>query len=203
MIEDPVSVTDIEEKTIRAALDLAAVKPWRQIGLGAIAAAVPIDLAELYALFPTKAAILTVLHRRVDLQMLDDPTDPTEPARDRLFEVLMHRFEALQPYRLGLRGLARHPDPDLLPLLPLLPRSLGWVLEAAGVRTDGIAGIVRVKLLGLVWLSVFRRFLDDDGPDLAATMAALDRALDRAEPWLRLPPSSPVEEPAAAAGLAG
>jgi len=65
--------------------------------------------------------------------------------------------------------------------------SMRWMLEAAGVSASGWRGALRIRLLGLAYLSAFRVFLDDDSGDLTRTMAALDRALRRVEPLLALP----------------
>ena len=117
------------------------------------------------------------------------PGEADAAPRDRLFEVLMHRFDLLAPYKAGLRGLAheaRRGRVDVLPLACRLPRSLRWMLEGAGIATGGFRGAARVKVLGLAYLATLRVWLEDDSPDLARTMASLDRALRRAEPFLGL-----------------
>jgi hypothetical protein len=55
------------------------------------------------------------------------------------------------------------------------------MLEAARIQPWGLAAPLQLKGLGLVYLSVFRVWLNDDGEDLAKTMAALDKALGRVE----------------------
>ena len=55
------------------------------------------------------------------------------------------------------------------------------MLEAAGIPSDGIAGALRVKGLGVIYLMVFRVWLTDDSADLSRTMAALDARLRQAE----------------------
>ena len=41
----------------------------------------------------------------------------------------------------------------------------------------GLRGALRVKALAVAYLATLRVFLRDDSPDMAATMAALDRNL--------------------------
>ena len=62
---------------------------------------------------------------------------------------------------------------------------MSWMLEAAGIDASGLKGALKAKGLALVWLATLRAFLADDGEDLGATMAALDKALKRAEPFGR------------------
>jgi hypothetical protein len=104
--------------------------------------------------------------------------------RDRLFDVLMRRFDALGPYKPGvaavLSDLSRDP-PSAACSAPQLMRSMTWMLEAAGIASHGIAGCLRVQGLALLWLATLRVWLGDDSPDLARTMAALDARLRRAE----------------------
>lgn len=58
---------------------------------------------------------------------------------------------------------------------------MSWMLEAAGIASAGPLGLLRAKGLLAVWLAVLRVWLLDESPDLAPTMAALDRHLRRAE----------------------
>ena len=104
--------------------------------------------------------------------------------RERIFDLLMRRFDVLQQHRPGMLALLR-----ALPLNPLLAVSLGgatlrsmaWMLEAAGLSAAGLRGLVRSEALVGVWLYALRAWKDDESGDLAGTMAALDRALDQAD----------------------
>ena len=111
--------------------------------------------------------------------------------RDRLFDVLMRRFDVLQAHRGGVLALK-----TFLPRDPMLAMSLGaahlasmaFMLEAAGIPASGLRGALRTNGLVAVWLRAARAWEGDESEDLSATMAALDAALDRAasvERWLR------------------
>jgi len=58
---------------------------------------------------------------------------------------------------------------------------MGLALEAAGLSADGLSGLAARKGLAAVYLSTMRTWVKDDSDDMATTMAALDKALDRAE----------------------
>lgn len=184
-MEEPGGAADA---IIDAALALAAERRWRSVSLAEIAERAGITETALYRLFPTRGAILAAFARRLDAEVLAAPIDAAGSARDRLFDVMMTRIEALGRNREGaLSLLSGAPDPSRLAAAPQLLLSMRRMLEAAGIPAEGVAGAVRAKLLLGVYLATLRAWRTDDGADLGATMAALDRALDRVEPWLRLP----------------
>ncbi|MSP68184.1 MAG: TetR family transcriptional regulator [Alphaproteobacteria bacterium] len=176
---------DVSTRVIQAAMARAAAGGWHGLGLAAIATAARVPLAEVYEHFPSKTAILAAIMGRADAAVLAEGTAPgEEPARDRLFDVMMRRFDALGPYRKGLAAVARDLPRDPLTVLCLKPRllrSMAWMLEVAGIGTGGIAGCLRVGGLAAIHADVMRTWLKDDSEDKAETMAALDRRLRQAE----------------------
>ena len=176
-----------EERMLDAALALAAGRPWREISLAEIAAEAGLPLDQAYTACPSRPAVLRALQRRIDRAALKDAAGESEGGqRDRLFDLLMRRFDALRPHQAALRSILRDGlgDPQLLWGAPGLLRSMAWMLEAAGVSAFGWRGALRARVLAVLYLSVFRIFLNDDSTDLAKTMAALDRRLRRGESWL-------------------
>jgi len=171
---------------VDTAIKLAGEKGWRATTMADIAAAAKISLADIYRVFPTKADILRGFTQQIDEVVLavEPDGDEGETHRDRLFDVMMRRFDALIPYRDGLASISRdlRGDPVAVAVTACsFRRSLAWMLEAAGIPSDGIAGALRIKGLGLVYLAVFRVWLKDDSADLSRTMAALDARLRQAE----------------------
>jgi AcrR family transcriptional regulator len=171
---------------IDAALALAARQGWNDTTLADIAAEAGVSLAEAHRHFGSKAAILGGFADRIDDAVLAGTgTDlGAEPPRDRLFDVLMRRFDALKPHKDAVRALASVGAADPLALACgacRLARSMRWMLEAAGIATSGCRGRLRVKALTLGWAIVLRVWLRDDTEDQAPTMAALDRLLRRGE----------------------
>lgn len=168
------------------AMELAAERGWRRTALGDVARAAGVPLGELYRRYPTRAELLAGVARLADTAVLADeaPADPEESSRDRLFDVMMRRFDALQPYRAGLamvmRDLPREPL-TALAFSAQFARSMAWMLRAAGIDPEGAGGAAMVVGLGAVHARVLRVFLRDETADLSRTMAALDAELRRAE----------------------
>lgn len=178
------------DRIIDAALALAATEGWRGLSLAAIAAAAELPILRVYRVFQSKQAILCGFHRRVDEIVLAEPppAEPDERPRDRLFDLLMRRFDALQQHKAALGVLSRELRGDPLSAFcagASLLRSMRWMLEAADIPTAGVRGTVAVKLASAAYLSTMRIWQRDDSPDLGRTMAALDARLRRIEGWLR------------------
>jgi AcrR family transcriptional regulator len=194
---------DRAARIVDAALALAVRDGWRSTSLAAIAAEAGMSVLDLYAVYRSKAAILDAFHRRVDAAALagtDDDSD--ERPRDRLFDIVMRRFDALNTHKSAVAAIARDAVADPLATLcgvPALINSMGWMLEAAGVSTSGWIGRARVKLLLGIYLSVFRVWLADDSADMTRTMAALDSRLRHAETWLGLAAPAAAQPEAGAA----
>lgn len=175
-------------RVLDAFMDLLAEQPFEQIALAEIAQRAGISLAELRDLYGSPLAILAAHIKQIDRQVLaeNDPDMAVEPPRERLFDVLMRRLEALAPYKPAVRSLLRSTmcNPGLAFALngPAV-RSQQWMLSAAGISAAGPKGIMRAQGLALLFIPVLHTWIDDDDPGQAPTLAALDRALARGQRW--------------------
>ncbi|MDH3582459.1 MAG: TetR/AcrR family transcriptional regulator [Hyphomicrobiales bacterium] len=179
-------------KIILAALRLAEKQGWRKTSLTDIAREAKVSLASLHNKFRSKTAILEAFIGKVDSAVLEKikPADMETPARDRIFDVLMTRFDVLKPYKGALARIHKEcrcapPGPGTLPLACASMNSGKWMLTAAGISTRGPKGCARVSGLMCLYARVVPVWLGDDDPDLARTMAALDRELRSGERWLK------------------
>lgn len=170
-------------------LDLVAEQGWRAVTLGRIAQASGLPLSALYGQYASKTDLLTAYARRIDLAMLAALGEPgPAPAdaaavKDRLFEAVMARFDALNPHKAAIRVMMRELPGDPVALACFLHRGLrqgiDWMLAAAELDAGGLSGAVRRKLLGGIYLDTLRVWLKDDGADMATTMAHLDKRLEQ------------------------
>lgn len=171
---------------VDAFMDLVAESGWSEATLDRVAERAGISLRNLRAGYDTRLDILDDFVRNLDEAVLGgrDPDMAGEGARDRLFDILFSRLEALNPRREAIRSLVRaaivHPL-LALELNRMTMTSMAWMLTAAGVRAAGMDGAFRAQGLALVWAQVLRTWLDDDDPALSRTMAELDRQLRRSE----------------------
>jgi ubiquinone biosynthesis protein COQ9 len=169
-----------------ALLRMVAAGGWRDLSYAEIAKDAGLSLAAAYEAYPSKAAILNGISRDIDARLFASlEEDPLEgSAKDRLFDLLMRRFDVLNEHREAYAALAWE-----LPRTPLqagclmfqLRRSLANMLEAAGISTSGLRGACRIEGLGAIYAFALRTWLKDETADLSKTMAELDKRLGQAE----------------------
>jgi AcrR family transcriptional regulator len=173
-------------------LGLIAEKGFADVALRDVAEAAGLSLADLYRLYPDKVALSAAFMARIDAEVLagtPSHKDPEETARDRLFDAMMRRYDALRPYRTALGAMRRAAtrDPVLaLALGPALRRSMAVMLEAASLSSEGLTGALRQNGLLAIHYAVARTYDRDETTDLSKTMAALDSRLKMAEKWSQL-----------------
>jgi AcrR family transcriptional regulator len=174
---------DFDAALVKSAFALGGEKGWRNVSAAGAARDAGLDMATARTRFPGHGAILKRFGTLADAQALAGAL--TEGSvKDRLFDILLRRFDFFQAHRAGVIALLRG-----LPLDPALAawlaredlRSMGWILEAAGVSATGRRGEIRKRGLAVIWAWGLRAWLGDDSEDLSATMAAVDVALVRAD----------------------
>lgn len=190
----------IPQHIIDAAMGLAAERGWQAVTLADVALRAELPLAEVYSHFHSRDDILRGLMAQIDERMLQGDLEPEASVRDRLFDVTMRRLEALVPYRPALRAILNDGGGGgplgLVSGACRFSRSMALLLEASGVSSGGLGGLARVGGMAAIYLSVMRVWLEDDTADMSRTMAALDKALRRADGlacrmWRRSGPATP------------
>ena len=181
----------VREKIVDALMQFAAERRFEDIAIRDIALRANVTLGEFRDAFPSKGAVLAGFNRRMDRAVLEQNFDDmiNESPREKLFDVLMRRLEAMAPYRDGLReivaGLKRDPL-AAAEMNRLIVNSMRFMLEAAGIANDGPTRAVKLQGLALGWARIVGVWLEDDDPGFAHTMAVLDRELIRGERAVRV-----------------
>ncbi|HKJ73417.1 MAG TPA: TetR family transcriptional regulator [Alphaproteobacteria bacterium] len=176
----------VPDRIIDGMLAVVAEKGWMRASMHEIADRADVSIAQLYDHHRTKISILSACMRRVDHAVLAGVGKgaESESARDRLFDVMMKRFDALTPHKEAVGRILRDipfDPPAALWLACRAKNSMRWMLEAAGVSGSGILGRIRIKGLLAIYVATLRVWLGDDSEDMGKTMAFLDKRLTRAE----------------------
>ena len=167
------------------------VRPLAALSLNEIAQNVGVDatLASAVAGDPQRLVLgkIAELDDQSVLESFADIEDAGEiSVREKILEALLHRFEVYAPYRLQIKAVSRaaRARPDLgLALVFNLQNVTRRMLAMAGDSCEGWRGVMRIKGVVGVVMIVARDWIEDDSPDLAPTMKALDRRLQQAEEW--------------------
>ncbi|WP_372618335.1 TetR family transcriptional regulator [Falsiroseomonas sp.] len=170
---------------IEALFRVIAAHGWRGVTVTRLAAASGVPAGELVGRFPSRLGLLRLFGDVVT----DEVARGTVPGqggtpRDRLFDVLMRGLDALAPYKAGLRRLMTemYTDPVLFgAMAPVFQHSMERMLDAAELDSAGPKGRLRAAGLAVVWIRAVNVWSKDESEELGPTMAALDRALERAE----------------------
>lgn len=178
------------DRIIDATMELAAERDWSDFGIAEIAARAKVSLADFRDAFPSKGAVLGGLSRRIDRLVLDGTTVDLadESAKERLFDVLMRRLDAMAPYKLGLESVGEWVRTDAASAAALNGVALNamrFMCAAAGIDVEGRLGALKLQGLVIAWTRILAVWFEDHDSGLAATMAALDRELERGETLVR------------------
>jgi AcrR family transcriptional regulator len=174
------------DRIVEAGLDEVAAAGWRNLAMDAVAERAGLSLGEVLMQVPSKTHLMLSFLARIDQRTLSPVKriNPEDSPRERLFEILMRRFDALNEKREAAKavvtGVSRDPA-ALAAGLCRVERSCAAMLSAAGISTGGLLGLARIQGLKAVAAYSLRAWMNDDSADLSKTMAALDRALARAE----------------------
>ncbi len=171
------------EALVASAFRLIAESGWSRLTVLAAAKAGDLPLDRARSLMPCKIALLLAFGRLADRAALTGILEDST-VRDRLLGIVMSRIDVLQAHRPGVLALLRDLPRDPLAGLAVTAASLTsmrWMLDGAGIETTGVLGRLRVNSMLAMWLYTVRAWREDETEDLSPTMAALDRALDRAE----------------------
>jgi ubiquinone biosynthesis protein COQ9 len=170
----------------QALLRLVETQGWIDLSFAEIAEEAGVPIAAAHRVYSSKTAVLLGLSRAIDERILVSlGADPLEgSAKDRLFDIVMRRFDVLKAdrnaYRRLMRQLPATPN-AFAALLCQLRRSLALTLEAAGISASGLKGALRLKGLLAIYVAGLRAFANDESEDLSKTMAEIDKRLGQAE----------------------
>jgi AcrR family transcriptional regulator len=178
------ATTSPRDAIVEALLELAGERHWEDIPLSDIATRANVSLSAFRDAFPSKGAVLAAFMRKIDKAVLDEvpQPEPDQSPKDRLFDVLLRRLEVLKPYRPGLESISEWSVRDPFAAAALNKESMNsmrFMLEAAGIDSEGPVGVVKLQGLALAWRRVLATWFTDDSPDLGPTKAVLERELAR------------------------
>lgn len=173
------------DAVIEATMRLAAERGFADVTISDIARECGLSLADFRDLFPSKGAVLGAFGRKIDRAVLDGTAAETfasEPARERLYEILHARLNALAPYRAALQSIADWAAHDPLSATALnreTVNSMRFMLEAADIDSEGPVGALKLQGLAFAWKRVLDAWFAEG--DMIHALSTLDRELGHGE----------------------
>lgn len=177
--------TELPDRILDTALELAEGTSWEALRLHAVADALQITMDEIRRHYPQKDDLVEAWFDRADRAVLDQtPSDEFRrlAIRERLHQVMMTWFDALSSHRRLTRQMLMYklePGHIHLQVLGLMriSRTVQWFREAARLETTELRRILEEVSLTAIYLTSFTRWMFDDSQDSRETRALLERLL--------------------------
>ena len=182
----PKPSAQIQQKIFTATLKLATLKPWPSLTLKDIAKTAQIPLGKITAYFSSTNEILSAIIGDIDnkVEKQIGRSNQSDTPHDRLFEIIMCRFDILQPHKAAILRIIESAklNPSLArTLLDAQWQTMGRMLSIAGLVDDeNDQLLVKAGLLSIYGLTLCK-WKQDTSRDMAQTMAALDRYIGYAD----------------------
>lgn len=178
------NTTKIRTAILSGALDVASVRPWEFVSMIEIADSAGLSISEFISVFPSKSDILKEIIDDLDCQVEKSfpDYDADVPARDRIFDVLMERFDIANPHRDAHISFFKSfgwTKSESCADISFMKHSMTRMAKCAGLETNSLSGAMTVTGLSMVYLWVTMSWIHDTSPDLGKTMAELDKTLGR------------------------
>ncbi|MBO6894179.1 MAG: TetR/AcrR family transcriptional regulator [Roseibium sp.] len=179
-----------KQKILQTFLDLLSDHAYEDVSMPLIAETSKVKLSDLRSAYASKLDLVAAFAEKIDTHVLDDRDEDMgdQPARDRLFDILMTRIDALAEHKDAVRALhkAARRDPVLaLDFNSLEVRSQKWMLIAAGIDLTGMKGKAAAQGLSIAFARVIDVWLAEDDEGMPRTMAKLDKELDRGTSFMK------------------
>ena len=180
----------IKQKLINAILSLLKNKTFAKITMKEIYSLAKIHPPEAFKVAKNKKDILILINDFFNQEVFKKTYNiKGSSVNDRIFEILMTRFEILNQHRKAVIGifdyLIKKPDMFIF-FAPLMIDSLRNILELSESKSDGIFGKIKVEGFLIVYISIFLVWKKDKTKNLEKTMVAIDNHLKKAEIFLNL-----------------
>ncbi|MEM9634114.1 MAG: TetR/AcrR family transcriptional regulator [Pseudomonadota bacterium] len=178
------------QKILQTFLDLLSEHPYEDVSLPLIAEKAKVKLSDMRGAYGSKLELVAAFAEKIDTEVLDERDEELgdQPARDRLFDILMTRIDALAEHKDAVRALhqAARRDPALaIDFNRVEVRSQKWMLIAAGIDVSGLRAGIIAQGLSIAFARVVDVWLDEEDEGMPRTMARLDKELDKGTSFMK------------------
>lgn len=167
-----------------AALNIAALNGWKAVSVAAIKQSTELSMLDLYE-YSDQESILGAVDRWLDGACASEPVDETMSLRERLFDVSMLRFEAMENHRIGLLAMREHWKTRPIKRVAAAKRrakTSKWIFACAGATAKESLQFQTIGFSTILFRAE-QAWEKETGSDFTRTMSQLDRDLRDVDTW--------------------
>ena len=172
---------------IKLAFKLIEEIGWNNFSLEKLAKKESIKIEDLNFFFKDETELIENFSEMIDEQVIKE-VDLNEfnqnSVKDNIFELIMVRFEKLDPYKKSLDILLkelRYKPKILNKLTKKIFNSLDLFLEISNAKSNYVFDFLKLNIMFIIYGYTFKIWLEDDSEDMSKTMAEVDKWLSEAE----------------------
>ena len=176
-----------QAELIKYSFDLIEKEGWSSFSFNKLSKSLNTELNIVKDLLKSKKQLLIIFSEYIDEEVMKnvDINDLKDNSvRDNLFELLMLRFEKLQPFKTSLRILLndlKSKPGDLKKIYKKIINSLDFYMEISNSKKNFIFDLIKLNSIFLIYSLTFKTWINDESKDMSITMAELDKWLSKAE----------------------
>ena len=176
-----------QAELMKYSFDLIEKEGWNSFSFNKLSKSLNIELNFVKNLLKSKQQLLIIFSEYIDEEVMKnvDINDLKDNSvRDNLFELLMLRFEKLQPFKKSLRILLndlKSKPGDLKEIYKKIINSLDFYMEISNSKKNFIFDLIKLNSIFLIYSLTFKTWINDESKDMSITMAELDKWLSKAE----------------------
>ena len=171
-----------KKKIAKVTLEILKKKIWEKISLNEIKTKSKVKQFE--KLITNKKDVLKIINHYFDYEhSLSAKKLEESNAKDKIFELIMMRFDILQNYRkpiLSIYNSFSSKPSELAYLLPNLLESIILIFKYANFPTKSSKAQLKVLGVLIIYMLSFLAWIKDESVGLEKTMQALDNYLEQA-----------------------
>ncbi|MFN7662237.1 MAG: hypothetical protein ACK5PQ_00705 [Alphaproteobacteria bacterium] len=190
MIQPNIPRRSMQKQIIETFLTFLMEKGWNHTTLEDVANTLNVSIGEIQNILPQKEKIFHLLASEVESSVyseLQDPDIVVYAEKDQVMEILVTKLEAMTPFKVFLKYLRNnflsHTEISI-PFAMAELASLEKILAHYQINQNNLLGELKRKAIFGVYLLAMDTWVQDESPDLAPTLAKLDRLLSKGETFL-------------------
>ena len=176
-----------KNEIIKQAFQLIEKNGWKRFSIRKLSEEKKIELKNLEFLFNNKLDVIKDFSKMIDEEVvseIDIEEFKNNSVKDNLFELVMLRFEKLEPYKQCLSKLVqeiKYEPRELQSILFSLIKSFDLFITISNGKSKDVYDFLKAPILFFIYFKSFQVWLNDSSKEMSSTMAEVDKWLSKSE----------------------